>query len=101
VYLYNELEFAWEKTLSGQILSLEEKAGLLLAATHCNQSCFQAVDLMYSVAGTTGIYTRTRLSHLFMDVQVIRQHGFANESRYETTAQVLLGLQPDLPVLGF
>ena len=100
-YLYNELEAAWEKCLNGQSFTLEEKAALLLAATHSNQSCFQAVDLMYSVAGTTGIYNRTKLSHLFMDAQVIRQHGFANESRYETAAQVLLGLPPDLPVLGF
>ena len=101
IYLYGELEIAWNKTLSGELLSLEEKASLSLAATHCNQSCFQAVDLMYSVAGTTGIYMRSALSHLFMDAQVIRQHGFANESRYETAAQVFLGLPPDLPVLGF
>ena len=101
IYLYEELEIAWNKTLSGEQLSLEEKASLSLAATHCNQSCFQAVDLMYSVAGTTGIYMRSRLAHLFMDAQVIRQHGFANESRYETAAQVFLGLPPDLPVLGF
>ena len=101
IYLFSELQNAWEKILAGKILSLEEKASLLLAATHSNQSCFQAVDLLYSVAGTTGIYTRTKLSHFFMDAQVIRQHGFANESRYETAAQVFLGLQPDLPVLGF
>ena len=100
-YLYDELESAWHKCISGHIFTLEEKAGLLLTATHCNQSCFQAVDLMYSVGGTAGIYTRSKLSHLFMDAQVIRQHGFANESRYETGAQVLLGLQPDLPVLAF
>jgi hypothetical protein len=31
----------------------------------------------------------------------IRQHGFANESRYETAAQVYFGLPPDLPVLEF
>ena len=100
-YLYDELKSAWDKTLAGHSFTLEEKAGLLLAGTHCIQSCFQAVDLMYSVAGTTGIYKRSKLSHLFADAQVIRQHGFANESRYETAAQVLLGMQPDLPVLAF
>jgi alkylation response protein AidB-like acyl-CoA dehydrogenase len=73
----------------------------LLAATHTNQSCLQAVDLMYSAAGSSAIYTRSKLAHYFADAQVIRQHGFANESRYETSAQVYLGLQPDLPVLAF
>ena len=100
-YLHSTLAAAWEKTLIGEKLSLEDKAGLLLAATHTNQSCLQAVDLMFSAAGSTAIYTRNKLSRHFSDAQIIRQHGFANDSRYETAAQVYLGLQPDLPVLAF
>ncbi len=100
-YLHHTIEIFWNKTLAGENLSLEDKAGLLLAATHTNQSCLQAVDLMYSAAGSTGIYTKNKLAHYFTDAQVIRQHGFANESRYETAAQVYFGLQPDLPVLVF
>jgi len=100
-YLHSSLEVAWNKIITGEQITLEEKAGLLLAATHTNQNCLQAVDLMYSVAGTTAIYTRNKLAHFFSDAQVIRQHGFANDSRYETAAQVFLGLQPDLPVLAF
>ena len=100
-YLYHTISESWSKTLAGQKLSLEEKAGLLLAAAHTNQSCLNAVDLMYSAAGSSAIYTRNKLAHYFSDAQVIRQHGFANESRYETAAQVYFGLQPDLPVLAF
>ena len=100
-YLHNSISSCWEKVIQGQTITLEEKAGLLLSAAHTNQSCLQAVDLMYSVAGTNAIYTRNKLSRYFTDAQVIRQHGFANDSRYETAAQVMLGLQPDLPILGF
>lgn len=100
-YLHHTIETCWNKTLASENLSLEDKAGLLLASTHTNQSCLQAVDLMYSAAGSTGIYTKNKLAHYFTDAQVIRQHGFANESRYETAAQVYFGLQPDLPVLVF
>ena len=100
-YLYKTIRDCWNKILAGEKLSLEEKAGLLLAATHTNQSCLQAIDLVYSAAGTTGIYTKNKLAHYFTDAQVIRQHGFANDSRYETAAQVYLNLPPDLPVLGF
>ncbi|MEO5581654.1 MAG: acyl-CoA dehydrogenase family protein [Saprospiraceae bacterium] len=100
-YLHHTIETSWNKIVKGEELTLEDKAGLLLAATHTNQSCMQAVDLMYSAAGTTGIYTKNKLAHYFADAQVIRQHGFANDSRYETAAQVYLGLQPDLPVLVF
>ena len=100
-YLHNTLSSCWNKILREEKLTMEDKAGLLLAATHTNQSCLQAVDLMYSAAGTTAMYTRNTLSRYFTDAQIIRQHGFANESRYETAAQVYLGLPPDLPVLTF
>ncbi|HEY6975793.1 MAG TPA: acyl-CoA dehydrogenase family protein [Chitinophagaceae bacterium] len=100
-YLYHTLEECWNKTLAGKKLSLDEKAGLLLAAVHTNQSCLQAVDLMYSAAGSSAIYLKNKLAHYFTDAQVIRQHGFLNDSRYETVAQVYFGLQPDLPVITF
>ncbi len=100
-YLYSTLSDEWEKTVRGENSSIEEKAGILLAATHTNQTCLQAVDLMYSAAGTSGIYTKNNLSRHFADAQVLRQHGFVNESRYETAAQVYLGLSPDLPVIIF
>jgi len=100
-YLHHTLAECWAKTQTGETISLEDRAGLLLAITHTNQTCLQAVDLMYSAAGTSGIYTRNKLARYFTDAQVIRQHGFANESRYETAAQVYFGLPPDLPVILF
>jgi indole-3-acetate monooxygenase len=100
-YLFQTIEITWNKLSSGEKLDLKDKASLLLASTHTNQSCLQAVDMMYSAAGTSGIYTKNKLANYFTDAQVIRQHGFANESRYETAAQVYLGLPPDLPVVAF
>jgi indole-3-acetate monooxygenase len=101
VYLFQTIESTWKKLLSGEKLDLNDKTALLLASTYTNQSCLQAVDIMYSAAGTSGIYTKNKLANYFADAQVIRQHGFANESRYETAGQVYLGLPPDLPVLAF
>ena len=100
-YLHGTLEKYWIKTQNEEVLSMEERADLLLASTYTNQSCVQAVDQMYSAAGSTAIYTKNKLSRYMCDMQVIRQHGFSNESRFETAAQVYLGLPPDLPVLGF
>src|SRR5690606_4804782 len=99
-YLHETLRYCWDKMQTGGNLTLEDKADLLLASVHTNQSCLQAVDLMYSAAGSSAIYTRNKLAHYFKDAQVVRQHGFVNERRYETAAQVFLGLPPDLPVLA-
>ena len=56
--------------------------------THAVQSAVQAVELMYRVAGTSGIYTRSPLERYFRDVQVLRHHAFGAETRYETVGQV-------------
>jgi alkylation response protein AidB-like acyl-CoA dehydrogenase len=100
-YLHEKLSKCWAKTLASEPVFLEEKAGLLLATTHVNQSCLEAIDLVYTAAGTSGIYMKNKLAHYFTDAQVLRQHGFMNESRYETAGQVYFGLPPDLPIIGF
>ena len=100
-YLHDQLAKCWQKISAGESASLEEKADLLLAATHTNQSCVEAVELMYTAAGTSGIYMKNKLAHYLTDAQVLRQHGFMNESRYETAAQMHFGLAPDLPLILF
>ncbi len=99
--LYDTLNTAWEMTLAKETLSLSQKADLLLANTHAATSATKAVELMYSVAGTSGIRTSSPLERYFRDIQVLKHHALAAESRYETVGQVYLGLPPDLPVLGF
>lgn len=101
IYLHTKLAECWNKTLAGETITLEEKADLLLAATHTNQSCLEAVELVYTAAGTNGIYMRNKMAHYFIDAQVLRLHGFMNESRYETAGQVHFGLPPDLPIITF
>jgi len=74
---------------------------VLLAMTHAVQSAVQAVELMYRVAGTSGVYTRSPLERYFRDVHILRHHAFGAETRYETVEQVYLALPPDFPVLAF
>jgi alkylation response protein AidB-like acyl-CoA dehydrogenase len=79
----------------------DQSQGVQLALTHAVQSAVQAVELMYRMAGTSGVYTRSPLERYFRDVQVLRHHAFGAETRYETVGQVYLGLPPDFPVLAF
>ena len=101
VFLYETLSETWEATVAGEALSLRHKADVLLAMTHAVQSAVQAVELMYRMAGTSGVYTRSPLERYFRDVQVLRHHAFGAETRYETVGQVYLGLPPDFPLLAF
>jgi alkylation response protein AidB-like acyl-CoA dehydrogenase len=54
-----------------------------------------AVDLAYSLAGTSAIYARNPLERHFRDVQTVRHHWFCSEGRYETAGQVYLGVEPE------
>ena len=99
--LYDTLSDTWQAVLAGQTLSLERKADLQLAMTHAVNGAAQVVELMFSVAGTSGIYTKSPLERYFRDVQVLKQHAFAAETRYETVGQVYLGLPPDFLPLSF
>jgi alkylation response protein AidB-like acyl-CoA dehydrogenase len=101
VFLYDTLRETWEATITGETLSLRHKADIQLAMTHAVQSAVQAVELMYRMAGASGIYTRSPLVRYFRDVQVLRHHPFGAETRYETVGQVYLGLPPDFPFVAF
>ena len=99
--LYDTLTGAWERTFSGEGSILEQKTDLLLASVHAVNSAATAVELMYSAAGTTAIYEGNPIERHFRDIQVLKQHGFMSDNRYETVGQVYLGLDPDLSLVAF
>jgi alkylation response protein AidB-like acyl-CoA dehydrogenase len=93
--LYDILGEAWERTPTGEPASLKQRADLLLATVNATSSAAQVAELMYSIVGTNGIYTKNTLERHFRDLQVPKQHGFASENRFEAVGQVYLGLRPE------
>jgi alkylation response protein AidB-like acyl-CoA dehydrogenase len=100
-HLYDTIADAWERTLAGAPSSLEQRADLLLAATHALQSSATTVELCCATAGTTAVYQRNAMERHFRDIETLRHHGFVSASRYETAGQVYLGLPPDLSLVVF
>jgi alkylation response protein AidB-like acyl-CoA dehydrogenase len=99
--LYDTLSEAWDRTVARETHSMKQRADLLLAMTQAANCAVKAVELVYSVAGTSGFRTGNPLERAFRDVQVLRHHAFASESRYQTVGQAYLGLPPDFPVIAF
>jgi len=100
-YFYDTLTIAWQRAAAGQSATLEQKADMLLAATHAVQSAAHVAELMHRMAGSSGIYQRSRLERHFRDAQTVRQHGFLGESRFETVGQIYLGLEPEFGFVAF
>ena len=98
---YEAAREAWEDVVAQQAVSLSRRADLLLAATNSVQRAADAIDWIYSSAGTTGIFTKSPLERHFRDIHVMTQHAFFSFSRYETVGQVYLGLPPDFALVTF
>ena len=101
LYFYDALTSAWQRAVAGQPATLEQKADLMLASTHAVRSSAKVADLMHRMAGTSGIYARSRLERHFRDAQTVRHHGFLCESRLETVGQVYLGVEPEFGFVAF
>ena len=97
--LYETLQAAWEECVAGETLSLSQKADLLLAMTQAVSGAATAVEWMWSVAGTSGIFQSSPLERHFRDMQVLKQHAFYAEQRYETVGRVYLGLPPQFAAI--
>jgi hypothetical protein len=54
---------------------------------------------MGNVAGTTMTEGGHPLDRINRDMETLRHHGFVNESRYASVAQVLWGAELDYPAM--
>jgi alkylation response protein AidB-like acyl-CoA dehydrogenase len=93
------LDRLWSSVLATGEAPIEQRAHVRLAASHAVSSAIQAVDLLYIGAGANALYTSCLLERAFRDVHAITQHIGVNPRVMETTGGVLLGLEPDTPLL--
>ncbi len=93
-YVHTCVEAAWQRASGGNRMSIEDKAGLRLAAANATWAATDAVDRLYHAAGTTSIYNKNALQKCFRDVHVTTQHGMVNQTMFEVTGKVLLGIDP-------
>jgi alkylation response protein AidB-like acyl-CoA dehydrogenase len=100
-YLHEAFDAAWQGALDGRSLDLAGKARLQLVSSHVPIAAAEAVDLIHSLAGTTGIRNDQAFQRHFRDAHVITQHAYVCESRMEAVGQVRFGLDPNWPFLHF
>jgi alkylation response protein AidB-like acyl-CoA dehydrogenase len=100
-FLYEAFDAAWQGARDGRSLDMAGKARLQLASSHVPIAAAEAVDLIHSLAGTTGIRNDHAFQRHFRDAHVITQHAFVCESRMEAVGQVRFGLDPNWPFLHF
>jgi alkylation response protein AidB-like acyl-CoA dehydrogenase len=99
LFLLDSLDRLWRSLVATGEVSIAARAEVRLAASHAVASAVQAVDLLYVGAGASSLYTDCLLERAFRDVHAITLHIGVHPRVLETTGRVLLGLEPDTPLL--
>jgi indole-3-acetate monooxygenase len=86
---------------SGELLSLEAKIRLQLAAAFAAEACAEAVRFVNEVTGTSAIRLGQPFERHFRDVHVLLQHSDKSSARYATAGRLMLGLPNDWVWLSF
>ena len=69
-----------------------------LARVNAMTAGVQAVDLIYSAAGSASVYSNGLIDRCFRDVHVAAQHMALHPSNYEVCGAVMLGLPSARPL---
>ena len=98
-YFYGALQSVWQRASAAESFDRQDRADLYLAGTHTLQTCAEVVRHVADAAGTSVLIRGEPLERIQRDMETLRHHGFANESRYASVAQVKWGAELDYPLL--
>ncbi len=91
-FLVETLRANWQTLCAGEPLSARQSAMIRLAATTAASNAVEVVDMLFEAAGTTGIYTSSRLERCFRDVHIVPQHFVIGSASIAAAGRVFLGV---------
>jgi alkylation response protein AidB-like acyl-CoA dehydrogenase len=90
-YVEAELRSLWEKVEAGHAPTLEDRGALCLAAAHGGHCAHAAVDMLYTAAGATSVYSTSPLDRCLRDARTALQHACTQEVNFELAGRLALG----------
>ena len=96
---YEAIDAGWQASQDGDVVSVEARNRLRLAATHAVRTSADVVRDMYDLAGGTAIYDNSPLQRRFRDAYTATAHFQVNEASRELPGRVLLDQPADVAML--
>jgi alkylation response protein AidB-like acyl-CoA dehydrogenase len=90
-HLTDTLNNLWSTVRSGHAPTMAERGALWLAATHAAHSALQAIEILFTGAGTSSVYASCPLDRCLRDARTAVQHICTQESNFELAGRRLLG----------
>jgi indole-3-acetate monooxygenase len=91
-FLFETVRETWPLLEAGVPVPERLTALNRLASSTAVEYAKSAVDLVFTLAGTTSVYTRSRLERCFRDVHVVQQHAVVAPAGVIMAGRQLLGL---------
>jgi alkylation response protein AidB-like acyl-CoA dehydrogenase len=91
-FLFETVQATWPLLVEGQPVPDRLTALNRLAASTAVDYAKSAVELVFTMAGTTSVYTRSRMERCFRDVHVVQQHAVVSPSGVVMAGRQFLGL---------
>jgi alkylation response protein AidB-like acyl-CoA dehydrogenase len=96
---YEAIEAAWHASQGGEPVSVGDRNGIRLAATHAVRTSADVVRTMYDLGGGTAIYDDSPLQRRFRDAFTAIAHFQVNAASREVPGRLLLGRPVDTAML--
>lgn len=90
-FLYEVADEMMASVDAGNPVPEDLEARRRLACTNVGESCRQAVERVYALAGATPIYSGHELERRLRDIQTVSQHLFTSPVWWEKTGQFYFG----------
>lgn len=89
-HVYEVTEALWDEVDAGAPASTETRRRARLASAHAAISCAEAVDLLYTAAGTSSIFSESPLQRHWRDIHTTTQHIQIAPTTYENMGRLRL-----------
>ena len=94
-YVYASLDAQWEKLVSGEPLTVRERADTFLARQHAFQTARAITQSMYDTVGGVAVYASNPFDRHLRDATTACQHIVAQEKTLASVGSLLLGVDEE------
>ena len=94
-YLFDEVGAVWESVLAGDRVSIDQRLGVRLAASHVSGECVRVVDACFAMGGGSAVYSSSPLQRCLRDAHTAAAHVMVGPRVFETTGRHTFGMEID------
>ena len=91
MYVRSTLESIWDRVSDGHAPPLADRGALWMASAHAGHTALEAIEKLYTEAGSTAVYRRCAIDRCVRDARTAVQHVCLQRLNYELMGRQLTG----------